>query len=174
MDLVLISGLPGSGKSTLSEYYVREKNFIRLGSDTIRASLYSGLEKDSCKYHTAITRAVFEIMYLKTELFLNEKKSVVLDAIHRKEEGRQRVIEISKKFGIQPLFIEIICSLETIKSRIANRKVDPYDSDVNSEILEQYLSRINNPVNIDLDFKKKLESEGFQVQFYNSEIGEFI
>jgi predicted kinase len=117
--IVIIAGLPGTGKSTLAQALVQRLPCAILDKDSIRASLfqpafveYSQAQDDFCQ----------EIM-LQTAAYLLSKNAdlkVLLDGrTFSRQYQRDRVIEFCSQLGTTWATLECICSEATALGRIA-------------------------------------------------------
>jgi predicted kinase len=117
--IVMMAGLPGTGKSTLARALAERLEGMVLDKDVVRAALfapglleYSAEQDDFC----------MEIM-LKTAGYLLKKHSglhVLLDGrTFSKRYQRERVIELCPRAGTKWAILECVCSEETALHRLA-------------------------------------------------------
>lgn len=122
--LIIIAGLPGTGKSTIAKEISKELGAVHLSSDIIRKELwkertYSEEEKELV-YSKMLDQAGFE---------LRNKKDVIIDATFYKETTRNDAINIAKKNNSEFVIIECVLDEKILKERIANRKNGPSEAD---------------------------------------------
>lgn len=125
--LVLVCGLPATGKSTVSRNIARHLKATALSTDIIRKKLflrptYTGDEK----------KLIYKVMLLVTEYLLRSDRNVVLDGTFYKRSLRGQVYDVAKKTGARLAVVECQASGNDIKRRMgrrANRKNDPSDAD---------------------------------------------
>ena len=130
VQLVLVGGLPGTGKSTLASGLERELGMCVVRSDELRKTLgpapsWTQDEMDFCRglYAPAITDATYERMRSEAKVALSLGESVVLDASWSDPDQRQlaRVLAASLHADV----VEIRCELpeeiaiERLRSRMA-------------------------------------------------------
>jgi predicted kinase len=89
--LVLLIGIPGSGKTTLASTLIG-KGFERLCADDIRLELY-GNEAEQGN-----PKEVFTIFFERLESLLALNKDIVIDNTNVKFEHRQQIIDRANKF----------------------------------------------------------------------------
>ncbi len=70
MTLYIAVGLPGSGKSTYSKNFIKDKDIEYLSSDELRAKFGSGETDQTC------TNQVFGHIKRKVDEFLKDGKNV--------------------------------------------------------------------------------------------------
>lgn len=91
--LILLVGIPGSGKTTYAKEYVeRESNTIHLSSDGIRKELYGdeSIQGDPAE--------VFSLMQKRAIETLNNGNDVIYDATNVTRKDRASIINICPKF----------------------------------------------------------------------------
>ena len=95
-NLVLLTGLPAAGKSTVAQRLVREYGFAILSTDDLRQSLfrqtYEELAKDG-KRKDEVIRKIID--YSKLQI-LNEGCDLVIDASAPTEKFRKRMLELPR------------------------------------------------------------------------------
>ncbi len=115
--LVVISGLPGVGKSTISEALASKLHCAILSVDPIEAAMrWAGLATEStgiAAYDAAATLAAEQ---------LKLGNPVIVDAVNPIEPPRAMWRNLVKKYDTKLILIEVICSDEAIhKTRIEKR-----------------------------------------------------
>jgi len=86
-------GLPGSGKSTYSKNFIKDKDIEYLSSDELRAKFGSGETDQTC------TNQVFGHIKRKVDEFLKNGKNVLVDATSVNRKERADYITTAKKYG---------------------------------------------------------------------------
>ena len=123
--LIIICGLPGSGKSSLSQEIMKIIPAEYLNSDVIRKQMFSNPE-----YSEEEKKRVYHEMAGKVRDYLDQGKNVIADATFFKKEYRQMMTEGCRKHYI----IRCILPEEHVKQRIEGRTMkggDPSDADYN-------------------------------------------
>ena len=119
-DLVLfiLSGLPGTGKSTLGKLLAKEYNAVYLRIDTIEQGL-----RDLC--HCDVQGEGYRLAYRIATDNLKLRRSVVADSCNPIELTRNEWEEAAKNSGSEFINIEIICSDEAEhRQRVETRESD--------------------------------------------------
>lgn len=91
--LILLVGVPGSGKTTYAKKYIEKKSAVHLSSDTIRKELYGD---ESIQGNPA---EVFSLMQKRAVESLNEGHDVLYDATNVTRKDRASIIGICPKFA---------------------------------------------------------------------------
>ena len=129
MPLIMIMGLPGTGKTSLAEELSRSltNNPIYLSTDLVRRHLFDfshhQYEPFGSKLYTEEKRdLVYNALYLIVEIVLKHKHSIILDGTFYSQSKRQPLYNICKRLNQKPIIISTVCSEETVKQRIEDRK----------------------------------------------------
>jgi predicted kinase len=129
-SLILLVGIPGSGKTTYAEKYIEENpNTVHLSSDKIRAELWGNeaTQGDNNK--------VFSLMQSRAIDALNNGQSVVYDATNITRKDRSYIISICPKFVKIEAHV-IFAPIETCIERDAAR-----ERTVGKEVIDRMLKR---------------------------------
>lgn len=132
--LILLVGIPGSGKTTYAKKYIEQAaNTIHLSSDTIRKELYGD---ESIQGNP---RDVFSLMQKRAIEALNNGRNVLYDATNITRKDRASIINICPKFAKIECHI-IWAPIETCIERDGNR-----DRTVGKEVIDRILKRFQAP-----------------------------
>ncbi len=130
--VVIVMGLPGSGKSYFAERLAEKINAEYISSDRLRKELfqkrtYSKAEKDR----------VYKEMLHRMQVAREHKKYVVLDATFHEKETRDVFLE---RTGKEAFLIEVQASEALIRQRL--KKSRPY-SEADFEVYELIRTKWN-------------------------------
>lgn len=92
--LILLVGIPGSGKTTLSKK-LSEKGYTTISADAIRQELY-GDEAEQ-----GDPKEVFDVFYERMDKILSSGADLVVDNTNLKAQYRQEITERAKPFGYE-------------------------------------------------------------------------
>jgi aminoglycoside phosphotransferase family enzyme/predicted kinase len=128
--LVVVCGLPGTGKSTVSKELTKELKARVLSTDEIR----KGVLKEP-GYTKKKKKRVYEEMFRMAEDLLKINETVILDATFFRKEWRAKAHDTAKKRDENIFFIKVICPEEVVKRRIEKRYGSDADySDANYHV----------------------------------------
>lgn len=122
MKLIIFSGLPGTGKSTLAEAIGRELCIPVFAKDWLEATLVrNGL--NPILESTPPKSIGYELLTVLAERQLRLAQSVILDSVAGSQSIRSMWRQLSEKYNAGWRVIECICSEETVhRERLKNRK----------------------------------------------------
>ncbi|MHC5078773.1 MAG: AAA family ATPase [Planctomycetota bacterium] len=137
--LVVMCGLPGSGKSSLAERIAALLDADVLSTDAIRMSHFPPQSTmRSFRYSTEVSSAVYRILRLEAEVRLLQGRSVVLDATCLLREGRPEMLEMAREAKSPILFLSCTAEEEAIEARTRNRKPgEDHFSEADLEVYRQ-------------------------------------
>jgi predicted kinase len=108
--LIVLSGLPGSGKTVLAEALSRALSTPIFAIDTIEVAIRrAGLDK------TEASVAAYEVALALADEHLRLRHSVIVDAVNPAEAPRAAWRNLATKRRVSLKIIECVCSDETIQ-----------------------------------------------------------
>jgi DegV family protein with EDD domain len=138
--LVLVSGLPGSGKSHFSRELCRRYPLAHLNSDALRRAL---VPRPS--HGPAESARLFAAVHALLERLLSRGVSAVLDATSLKEEHRRPLYEIAQRAGAGLIIVRTEAPEAVALERLAGRAGGAGAADA-SEATEAVYSRMKSEV----------------------------
>lgn len=148
--LVLVGGLPGTGKSTLSRALGDRAGFHVLSSDRVRKELADvPLDADAGEafgqgiYSSEWTERTYGELLDRAVRELREGGRVIVDASFREEERRRRFLDAARRSGVRFLFLLCRASGEVAARRLDERGSDASDAD--RSVLREMASRWERP-----------------------------
>lgn len=118
MTLVVVGGLPGTGKSFIAKHAARCVRAALVSKDVIEAALWrAGVGRDR-----GSGWAAYELMTALAEAQLEAGGSVVLDSVATFERIRSQWRELARRRGAAFIAIECVCSDAAVhRTRIEGR-----------------------------------------------------
>jgi predicted kinase len=133
--IIMLSGLPGTGKSYLSQKLTERLPFMVVESDAVRKELFP-----RPSYSTRESAAVFRAVHHRIEERLQKGLSVIFDATNLEERHRKIVYAIAGHTGARLMLVEVQAPPETVQKRLIarslQRNVDDH-SDATWEIYQK-------------------------------------
>jgi uncharacterized protein len=141
-QLILMSGVSGSGKSTTAKYLARHLNAIHLRSDAIRKHL-AGIplfERGGDEiYTTEMTQKTYVRLIELGILLAKQGYTVILDAKYDRQQFREDAISLAQKNQIPIQIIQCTAPQEVLQKRLTERTGDITDATV--DLLESQLQQ---------------------------------
>ena len=131
-SLILLCGLPGTGKSHFARELSSRAPFVWLNSDRTRKIL---VEQPS--YSRREHRRVFAAMHILTRGYLREGYSVIFDATNLNEGVRAPLYAVAEDAGVDPIIIRFTADADLVRARMDERAsgtVDTGQSDAGWEV----------------------------------------
>lgn len=148
--LVLLAGLPGSGKSVLARRLVEQAGFTWIRSDLIRKEL-AGLSattsargaQDEGLYSAAWSDRTYATCLERAEAVWSRGGRALVDANFPSEARRQAFLRAARAAGVPARLLLLEVPPEVARARIAARKGDPSDADTST--YDQLRARFEAP-----------------------------
>ena len=131
--LIMLVGIPGSGKTTYAQNYIKENNAVHLSSDSIRKELYGD------EATQGDPGMVFSIMQSRAVNALRVGQSVVYDATNITRKDRSYIISLCPNFAHIEAHI-IWAPIETCIERD-----DARERTVGKQVIDKMLKRFQPP-----------------------------
>lgn len=119
MGIVLVMGLPGSGKTFFAERLAARFGGVHISSDGVRKEIMA-----SGKYSTRQKLIIYEEMSRRASRFIAEGKIPVIDATFHRVSMRDIFVRIARETGVRVNFIMVEATESLIVNRLQHRKTD--------------------------------------------------
>ncbi len=134
--LLLVAGLPGTGKSTLARTLAEQADLQVIRSDVVRKEL-AGIESEQSSasifgngiYTTEWNRRTYDECLRRAQQLLFGGQRVVVDANFRKEADRRQFLDSATQFGVRSGVLVCEADAEVVRQRLENRRGDASDAD---------------------------------------------
>lgn len=116
--IIVVFGLPGSGKSYFAERLAKKIGAEYVNSDRVRKEMISRRT-----YSEQEKAAVYDALLEKTRMAVREKRDIVLDATFHKDDRRKTLVKEFDGPG-RILFIEIRADEDLTRHRLLKKRTD--------------------------------------------------
>lgn len=130
--LVLVTGLPGTGKSTLARKLEAEHGFVRVSTDRVRRELVAaapGGEGPGGRYTPEWTAATYAACRERAAALLEEGARVVVDGTLRTDPDRAPFAELAHRLRVPFVLGTCACKPDEVRRRLAERVGDESEAD---------------------------------------------
>lgn len=138
--LVLISGLPGTGKSYFSRRLAERLPSVIIESDAMRKILFT-----RPTYSAQESHRLFNACHRLIEELLDKGIPVIVDATNLVEHHREPLYRIAKRLGVKLIIVQVEAPRELVRQRLRGRAegIDPLDkSDAGWSVYQRMRRRV--------------------------------
>jgi len=121
---IVVSGLPGTGKSYFCSQLAQRLPLLILESDTLRKALFP-----SPSYSSPESSRLFQAIHLLIERLLKRGVSLILDATNLSERYREHLYRIADHLEVKLILVRVEAPPEVVRERLQVRQegVNPVD-----------------------------------------------
>lgn len=130
--LIVVSGLPGTGKSFFCRQLLNRLPAVRVESDALRKVLFP-----RPSYSAEESARLFGLLHRLVDGLLQEGIGVVFDATNLSERNREYLHHLAQRRGARLILVRVEAPAEVVRERLQGRGsgADPEDpSDANWEV----------------------------------------
>lgn len=137
--LIIVSGLPGVGKTHIAKRLAKRWNWFHLTTDVIRKEL-AGLPieehyyGDLKLYSPEMSLKAYKEMLRRAEIYIRAGKGCILDATFNKREPREEAFQLAERLNIKAHYIHFICPEDAVLQRLQKRSGEVSASDATPEV----------------------------------------
>ena len=133
--LILVAGLPASGKTTIATHLAKDLGLQYVGKDQYKIEMYEKYGFSSAKEKKILNEKSEEIMYSKLYALLQNGENVVFDKWICKDYSR--IDAIVKELGIEVIVIYLNCKVEVAVRRY-NSRIDSGERHIGLSLKNKY------------------------------------
>jgi predicted kinase len=137
--LIVVSGLPGAGKSFFCRKLAERLSFLILASDTLRKILFPYPQ-----YKESENKRLFSACHVLIEELLRKGIPVIFDATNLLEHHREYFYRAAEKAGAKLILVWVEAPTEVVKQRLLAREkaaVPQYNSEAGWEVYNKMKPR---------------------------------
>jgi predicted kinase len=156
--LIMLSGLPGTGKSYLARRLVEILPFVIIESDSVRKTLFP-----TCQYTGEESYWVHRTCHALMTKLLRKGVRVIYDATNLHERHRELVYRLADREGVKLIVVKTVASEEVASERLHRRHEEGGDhhdiSDADWKVYKR-MARRTEPIGrsyVVVDTSKDLE-----------------
>jgi predicted kinase len=116
---IVVSGLPGTGKSYLCHKLAERLHFIILESDRLRRVLFP-----VPRYDPTESSRLFQAIHILIERLLKRGIPLILDATNLSERYRERLYHIADHLDVKLILVRVEASPDVVRERLKARQQD--------------------------------------------------
>lgn len=113
---IVVSGLPGTGKSYFCTKLAERLRFVVLESDALRKTLFP-----SPSYSPEESARLFRALHHLIEGLLKKGISLILDATNLSERNRERLYNIAERLEVKLVLVRVEAPPEVVYQRLKSR-----------------------------------------------------
>lgn len=132
--IILVAGLPGSGKSYFAERFAERLGATYINSDRVRQEL-----RASGKYSEEDKLRIYKEMLLRTTEGIKQGRGVVVDATFYHHTMREMFLRLGEGYNAKVCVVEVVADEHVIRERLKKpRKYSEADYAVYEIVRDQF------------------------------------
>jgi len=133
--LVVVFGLPSSGKTFLAKELASELGFVHMNTDSAKKQL---LRRPGCTSNE--NSIVYEKLFEFISDYLKQGKDLVVDGTFYRRSYREALKDIAGTANTSPVFVEVTAPEKSIEARIERKDQASCDDDADAAIYNKIKS----------------------------------
>lgn len=141
---ILITGLPGSGKTTLSKILEKKLKIPRITSEFVGNILYPDIKfnKKDYDFNPQQISTIYKVIDMVAKYFSLIKHSLIIDGVFRFRKDREKIENIALQHKTIFYGIHLLCSekivLQRLKKRNLEDSISPCGIETYKKICKEY------------------------------------
>ncbi len=121
ISLIIITGLPGTGKTTLGRKLAEELRLPFICKDDIKELLFDGLGWQDREWSKKIGGSSYDLLYFITESLLKAEKSLIVETNFNPKFADKKFLDLKEKYNFLPFQIRCTTDGEILLDRFTKR-----------------------------------------------------
>ena len=140
ISLIVITGLPGTGKTTLGKKLAEEFHLPFICKDDIKEILFDGLGWQDREWSQKIGGSSYDLLYYITESLLKAEKSLIIETNFNPKFANRKILDLKEKYNFLPVQVRCIADGEILFERFKKRanSEERHPGHVDSENLNEW------------------------------------
>jgi predicted kinase len=141
--LILLCGLPGTGKSYLARRLALQLPVVVMETDFVRKTLFS-----PPTYSAEESSLVHKVARVLTGQFLREGRHVICDATNLREFHRELIYRQAERNNARLVIVRVVAPAEVVRQRLEQRRVARSEGDISDADFAVYkrMCRSQEPI----------------------------
>jgi predicted kinase len=140
--IILVTGPPASGKTTLAERIARELRLPLIAKDVIKETLFDAFGTRDREWSIWLGRATYALIFRFLEVQLAAGRSVVVDATFGPEIANLEFETLKTRYPFSALQIFCFAPNEVLYERYTDRAAERHPGHVDSHILDEIKAQL--------------------------------
>lgn len=139
-NIIIINGLPGTGKTTLSEAVSEQLGLPLLSKDAIKELLFDSLGAKDRAWSKKLGQATFPILFAQVDELVKAGVSHIIESPLNPQFEDARFQRYEKEFGVRVIQVLLTCDGEVLFERFKKRAKSARHeghNDTDPEVLEE-------------------------------------
>ena len=155
--IIFITGLPSTGKTTLSKMLSAELHLPLIGKDTIKEMMFDTVGYSDREWSKKIGYSSYEIMYYIAEEEIKAGRTIILESNFKRLENSKRFQELQIEYNFEALQIvcygdpEVLFNRFKTRAESGNRHKGHDDVNNMDEHAEVFRNEKSEPLDIEGD-----------------------